>query len=73
MVQWTGIRLPTQGTRVGSLVWEDPTCATEPALQSPGTSTTEPTCVLQLLKPEHPTTPRLHERSHLDEKPLRGN
>ena len=31
-VQWLGIRLPMQGTRVRSLVWEDATCfgATEP-------------------------------------------
>ena len=26
MVQWLRIRLPIQGTRVRSLVWEDPTC-----------------------------------------------
>ena len=26
MVQWLGIRLPVQGTRVRALVWEDPTC-----------------------------------------------
>ena len=32
MVQWLGIHLPTQGTRVRFLVWEDPTChrATKP-------------------------------------------
>ena len=32
VVQWLGIHLPTQGTRVRALVWEDPTCrgATKP-------------------------------------------
>ena len=26
VAQWLRIRLPMQGTRVQSLVWEDPTC-----------------------------------------------
>ena len=32
VAQWLRIRLPMQGTRVQSLVWEDPTCcgATKP-------------------------------------------
>ena len=32
VVQWLGVRLPMQGTRVRALVWEDPTCrgATKP-------------------------------------------
>ena len=32
VAQWLRIRLPMQGTRVRSLVWEDPTCrgATKP-------------------------------------------
>ena len=32
VVQWLSIHLPTQGTRVRALVWEDPTCrgATKP-------------------------------------------
>ena len=32
VVQWLRIRLPTQGTRVRALVWEDPMCcgATKP-------------------------------------------
>ena len=32
VVQWLGIRLPTQGTRVQALVQDDPTChrATKP-------------------------------------------
>ena len=33
LVQWWGVCLPTQGTRIQSSVWEDPTCqgATGPA------------------------------------------
>ena len=36
VVQWLGIRLPMQGTRVQALVWEDPTChgATKPMGQN---------------------------------------
>ena len=32
VVQWLGVCLPMQGTRVQALVWEDPTCciATKP-------------------------------------------
>ena len=32
VAQWLRIRLPTQGTQVKALVWEDPTCrgATKP-------------------------------------------
>ena len=32
VVQWLGIRLPMQGTRVRALIWENPTChgATKP-------------------------------------------
>ena len=32
MVEWVRIHLPTQGTWVQSLIWEDPTClgATKP-------------------------------------------
>ena len=32
VAQWLRIRLPTQGTQIRSLVWEDPTCrgATKP-------------------------------------------
>ena len=38
MVQWVRICLPTQGTQVQSLVWEDPTCcgATKPMRRSYG-------------------------------------
>ena len=43
VAQWSGIRLPMQGTRVRSLVQEDPTChgATKPQLLSPHAATTE--------------------------------
>ena len=36
VVQWLRIHLPMQGTRVRSLVWEDPTCrgATKPVSHS---------------------------------------
>ena len=62
VAQWLRIRLPVQGTRVWSLVQEDPTCrrATNPASHnywSPGDL--EPACcnywthALQLLKPVH--------------------
>ena len=36
MVQWLGLRLPVQGTRIQSLVREDSTC-----LRSPRATTTE--------------------------------
>ena len=47
MAQWLRIRLPMQGTRVRSLVWEDPTCygATKPVHHNYWAH------VLQLLKP----------------------
>ena len=46
MVQWLRIHLPTQGTRVPSLIWEDPACK---RAHLPYTTTTELMC----LKPEH--------------------
>ena len=39
VAQWLRIRLPVQGTRVQSLVREDPTCTEQ---LSPCTTTTEP-------------------------------
>ena len=45
VAQWIRIRLPAQGTRVQSLIQEDPTCCMphtpEPALKSPSVATTE--------------------------------
>ena len=61
VVQWLRIRPPMQGTRVQSLVWEDPTCRRE----------TKPvrynywTRALELM---------LHnKRSYRNEKPAHGN
>ena len=59
VVQWLGIRLPMQGTRVQSLVWEDPTChrATKPVRHNSWACALEPASlnywarVPQLLKP----------------------
>ena len=59
MVQWLRIRLPMQGTRVQSLVWEDPTClgASAPQLLRPHAATTEARAprarALQQEKPAH--------------------
>ena len=45
MVQWLRIRLPMQGKRVQSLVWEDPTCrrATKPVRHNYWACALEPT------------------------------
>ena len=55
VIQWLRIRLSTQGTRVGSLVWEDTTCqwATKPTHHNYW-ATGSRACELQLLKPAHP-------------------
>ena len=76
VVQWLRIHLLMQATQVRALVREDPTyrgatksvhhnywaCALEPASHNYWTR------VPQLLKPEHPE-PKLHKRSHQNEKP----
>ena len=41
VAQWLRIHLPMQGTRVQSLVWEDPTCC---GAAKPVSHNTEPTC-----------------------------
>ena len=48
VVQWLRIRLPMQGTRVQSLVWEDPTCheATKPVRRNYGGSAGPRACAL---------------------------
>ena len=69
VAQWLRIRLPMQGTRVRSLVREDPTCrgATKPECRNYWA------CVLQLLKPTR-LEPVLHnKRSHHSEKPTHCN
>ena len=55
VIQWLRIRLSTQGTRVGSWVWEDTTCqwATKPTHHNYW-ATGSRACELQLLKPAHP-------------------
>ena len=69
VVQWLGICLPMQGTRVRSLVQEDPTCrrAAKPVHHNYWA------CVPEVLKPGH-LEPVLHnKRSHLYEKPAHHN
>ena len=56
VVQWLRINLPMQGSRVPSLVWEDPTCY----------GTTKP---MQLLKLAHLEPEFCNRRSHHSEKP----
>ena len=71
VAQWLRIHLPMQGTRVRSLVQEDPTCrgATKPVHHNYWACALEPACrnywalMLQLLKPTH-LEPVFHKRSH---------
>ena len=81
VAQWLRIRLPMQGTRVRSLIQEDPTCrvATKPvrhnywACARKLASHNYWTCVPQLLKPTH-LEPVLHnKRSPRSEKPAHHN
>ena len=67
VVQWLRIPLPMQGTRVRSLVREDPTCcgATKPMCYL--------ACVPQLLKPAYLEPLLLNKRSHHNEKPVHLN
>ena len=77
VAQWLRVRLPMQGTRVQSLVREDPTCcrATKPVCPNDWACALEPAShkywarVLQLLSPA-PLEPMLcSKRSHRSEKP----
>ena len=70
VAQWLRNCLPVQGTRLRALVWEDPTCCgatkpvrhnTEPALQSPRATTTEPARLEPVLR---------NKRSHCNERPV---
>ena len=80
VAQWLRIRLPMQGTRIWSLVWEDPTChgATKPvhhhywACALPPVSHNYWARVPQLLKPVR-LEPMLHKRNHHNEKPAHHN
>ena len=78
VAQWLGICLPMQGTRVGALVQEDPTChrAAKPVRHNCWACALEPAShnywahVPQLLKLAC-LEPVLHnKRSHCNEKPL---
>ena len=81
VVQWLRIRLPIQGTRVRSLVKEDPTCreATKPVRHNYWACTLEPVShnywarMPQLLKPAHLEPMLCNKRSHHNEKPARHN
>ena len=69
VVQRLRICLPIQGTRVWSLVQEDPTCrrATKPMCHKYWA------CMLQLLKPVHLEPMLRNKRSHHNEKPTHCN
>ena len=69
VAQWLRIRLPMQGTRVQSLVLEDPTCrgATKPMLHSYRAH------VPQLLKPTSLEPMLRNKRRHRNEKPTHRN
>ena len=81
VVQWLRIPLPTQGTRVLSLVREDPTChgATKPMRHNYWACTLEPTShnywthVPQLLKSVRLDPVLRSKRSHRNEKPVHRN
>ena len=68
-VQWIGIYLPTQGTRVRSLVREDATCFRQ--LKAKSHSYRAP--VPQLLKPVHREPVLQGKRSHWNETPQDGS
>ena len=81
VAQWLRICLPMQGTRVRSLVQEDPTCrrATKPMHHNYWACALGPACcnywacMLQLLKPVC-LEPMFHnKRSHHNEKPIHHN
>ena len=78
VAQWLRICLPMQGTRLWTLVREDPTCsgATKPAHHNYWACALEPVShsywahVLQLLKPTLLEPVLCHRRSHRNEKPV---
>ena len=81
VVQWLGICLPMQGTRVWALVWEVPAChrATKPVHHNYWSCALEPTShnywarVPQLLKPTRLEPVLCNKRSHRNEKPAHHN
>ena len=76
-----GICLPMQGTRVRSLVWEDPTCcwATKPVHHNYWACALEPAshnywaCMPQLPEPTCVEPMLRNKRSHRNEKPAHRN
>ena len=81
MAEWLRIRLPTQGTRVQSLVQEDPTChrATKSVCHNYWACALEPVShnywahMLQLWKPACLEPVLLNKRSHHNKKPEHHN
>ena len=81
VAQWIRICLPMQGTRVRSLVWEDPAChgASKSMCHNYWVCALEPVShnysarVPQLLKPTHLEPMLLNKRSHHNEKPVHRN
>ena len=81
VAQWLRIRLPIQGTRVRTLVQEDPTCcgATKPVHHNYWACALEPpshnywACMPQLLKPVHLEPVLCNKRSPRNEKPAHRN
>ena len=77
VAQWLRIHLLMQGTRVQSLIWEDPTCceATKPMHHNYWACALQPAShnywahVPQLLKPAHLEPVLRNKRSHHNEKP----
>ena len=81
MAQWLRIRLPMQGTRVRTLVQEDPTCrgATKPVRHNSWACALEPAShnywahEPQLLKPARLEPVLCNKRSRRNEKPAHRN
>ena len=77
VVQWLGVCLPVQGTRVRALVREDPACcgAAGPVSHNYWACALEPAshnywaCVLQLLKLVHLEPLLCNKRGHRNERP----
>ena len=81
VVQWLRIPLPTQGTQVWALVWEDLTCrgATKPVYHNYWACALEPAShnywarAPRLLKPARLEPVLRNKRSHCSEKPAHLN
>ena len=81
VAQWLRIHLPVRGTRVWSLVWEDPTChgAAKPTCHNCWACAPEPAshncwaCAPQLRKRMRLEPVLRNKRSHCNEKPVHSN